>query len=590
VRFDYRQHFPFRVRIRNKIVAPLVVIFVVVAVAGVTVVGDIFSARLRGLARAELRRGGRVVEEIIALRMRMTADLCRMAAEGIPPGAASPAMEARLSSDLAGYVPALVLTASGLPAGFAAVGTGPDEVRYGYRFDPDTGDLGLTAWAVCPRDRRWTLGLTERVEVPLLSSIRDQTGFEVILSRPGHRWRAETPGSVLLSETVLQREPALRPGQDTAEGSFEKDGRPWSWYAFSLPAGDRVAARCTLIRPDDDMASWRRAFLRDIALFFFVIAAGVIILYGFIVQQLTVPLRELMAAAGRVGRGDFSTEVRITSRDEIGALGEAFGRMTASLWEKRRELEEATQKIIHQEKLASLGQMVAGIVHEIRNPLNSLSLMINLDERASTEDEREICRRTMRADVTRIGRSVEQLLGLSRRPDMAPQAVDLNGCIRELAGRMSSLFESHGIEVVTTLDERIPLVMTGEGRLDQVLYNLMVNSLQAMRKGGILNVVTAPTFRGEIPRGLPGVRLTLNDTGVGISPENLDRIFDPFFTTKPPGEGTGLGLSIVKSVVEEIGGVIRVVSVVGWGTRIEIVIPGIPDSETDGKAAPAGGE
>ncbi len=224
-------------------------------------------------------------------------------------------------------------------------------------------------------------------------------------------------------------------------------------------------------------------------------------------------------------------------------------------------------QLIQSEKMAAIGQLAAGIAHEIRNPLgiitNALYDLSELlpDPRPEVREDLHIAR----MEMARVQEIISNLLEFSRDSQTEVQAVDLNGLIGRTLKLMNKYLQNSGVRAVTSFGAIEPCDANENG-MRQVLLNLITNSVQAMPDGGELRIETSPA-------GAERVRLLVGDSGVGIPPERLGKIFDPFFTTKEPGEGTGLGLSVVHSVIKNARGRIEVSSSPGRGTTFVIELP-----------------
>ncbi len=570
--FDYREHFPFRIKIRNKIIIPFVLLALAATVLGVQEVTGVFRSKVDQLVVDNLGRSSDMVTAMIEERLRELDQLSRMLAaldlpvDGgeLPPPARDllQGTAFRLDIGKVGEDPR-----AGAPP---AEGAGPDRSRW-----TEAGPDGLWLCACAPlrTDTRRSVCLREKVSGSFLVQIKVQSGLDLVLFG-----RDQVPlvvGEAFPDGDLLRLDDFPLAGV-TSAGQATIRSRHYTYYRFPLktPGGSPVA-QAILIRPGDDLVAWEAVFRRDIlvtTLWFTLIA---IVGFFFIVRQITTPIHQLMEAVDRVGRGDLTTPVTVTSRDEIGRLAQAFQSMTGSLRKNRQELQEATHKIIHQEKLASLGQTVASIMHEVKNPLNSLNILLQLADEEVGPQERMASLGRMKEEIRRISLTVDQFLNLSRSPRFAVEPVSVNERVRLLLGYLESLLTAHGIQIRSELDDGLPDLLLDEGRLDQIIYNLAFNALQAMKNGGVLTVATAivPGGRGGDRAAGGYVRITVADTGAGITPEQLGKVFDPFFTTKPSGEGTGLGLTIVKSVVEEYGGRISLTSRPGEGTTAEVLFP-----------------
>ncbi|MDJ0720605.1 MAG: ATP-binding protein [Desulfobacterales bacterium] len=240
-----------------------------------------------------------------------------------------------------------------------------------------------------------------------------------------------------------------------------------------------------------------------------------------------------------------------------------------------REKEIMNQQIIESGHLVSLGELAAGIAHEINNPV---AIMVEeagwiedlLEEETFHESENltefkraltQIRKQGIRArDIT------HKLLSFARRSDSIIDRVDVNDLIREVVSLSAQQARYNNVEFESRLDEDLPAIQVSQTELQQVLFNLINNAIDAMdKRGGVIHV--ASWSNGD------QVLFHVKDNGPGIPEANLHRIFEPFFTTKPVGKGTGLGLSICYGIIKKMGGEIKVESRVGEGTVFEINIP-----------------
>ncbi len=265
-----------------------------------------------------------------------------------------------------------------------------------------------------------------------------------------------------------------------------------------------------------------------------------------------------------------------------GEVGRRTQELTAANDELRRtlhELRETQGQLVQSKKLASLGELVAGVAHELNNPIGFL--YANLDHidrylarlRAGEGDPAQVHAllgemiESCREGARRTKAIVQDLRTFSRLDEHERKPTDLNAAI-ETTLRLLAHRVGRGIEIVKDLGE-LPFVPCYPGPINQVLMNLLANACDAVGERGRIAITTRRI--GE--NGEARVRITIEDSGIGIPPENLERIFDPFFTTKDVGKGTGLGLSITHSIVERHGGTIRVESTPGEGTRFTVELP-----------------
>jgi signal transduction histidine kinase len=246
----------------------------------------------------------------------------------------------------------------------------------------------------------------------------------------------------------------------------------------------------------------------------------------------------------------------------------------ARLYQELQERIEAQQlaenRLVQSARLAAVGEMAAGVAHELNNPLTTVTGFAEL----ILEELPEIF--PQRPDVELILKEskrargvVRRLLDFSRQSESVRERADLNEVVVDVMALVRHLARTGGVETQLELAEELPLVYIDRNHMKQVLLNLVHNALQAMPTGGDLRVVTASQEKA----GEPWVTMAVHDTGEGIPPENLGKIFEPFFTTKPTGSGTGLGLSISYGIVSDHGGYIEVESEPGAGSWFRIWLP-----------------
>ena len=285
------------------------------------------------------------------------------------------------------------------------------------------------------------------------------------------------------------------------------------------------------------------------------------------------PLNVLREHTRQIAGGDYARRTGIASRDEIGDLAREFDAMAAAI-------EEREHRLIRSERLATVGRMAAHITHEIRNPLASLGLNVELlgDEVGADNQEAHKLVTSIGKEVDRLSEITETYLRFVRLPKPKLEHEDLGALatsVLEFAGGELALA---GIKWSIDIEPNLPEVVADESQLRQALLNLVRNAKEAMSGGGRIRLEVGKAAEGQ-------VRLVLADTGPGISPENLANIFEPFFSTK--AKGTGLGLALVQQIVSEHGGRIEVDCPPGGGTKFTILLPvaKVPATEVS-----AGGE
>ena len=286
-------------------------------------------------------------------------------------------------------------------------------------------------------------------------------------------------------------------------------------------------------------------------------------------RRLTTPVRALVEASRRVSQGDLAAQVPVTSNDEIGELGSSFNSMAASLQARDEKLKEfARRKIMESERLAVVGQLAADVAHELNNPLQGIVTYSHLLlEKMAPDDSMRRSVEKIADQATRCATIIRGLLDFSRPSKPHKKLAELSTTVDECLSLVEDRVIFHNIEVVRDYQEDLPAVVMDPAQMQQVFMNLIINAAEAMDGAGRLTVAT----RFDAQRGV--VQARFQDTGHGISEENMGRVFDPFFTTKEVGHGTGLGLSISFGIVKEHGGTITVDSEEGAGTTFTIELP-----------------
>ena len=238
--------------------------------------------------------------------------------------------------------------------------------------------------------------------------------------------------------------------------------------------------------------------------------------------------------------------------DELRAKSEEVHTMSRQLWQSA--------------KLATMGELVASIAHELNNPLATISLRVEsvlMDMEPTSPMRREVA--IVEQEVDRMATLVAGLLEFSRRNDRRISTVDMCEEVRNTLELVHYHFRNRSIDVVQEFASDIPPIHSDRQQLRQLLLNLFTNASDAMRSGGTLTVRVRVVEHH--------IAIEVADTGVGVSPENLQRILEPFFTTKPKGKGTGLGLPICRRIAQEHGGKLWVTSGAKGGTTVHIVLP-----------------
>ena len=300
-----------------------------------------------------------------------------------------------------------------------------------------------------------------------------------------------------------------------------------------------------------------------------VVATVLVMMFVVLVVLIDRPLGELRQTIARASQGDRTVRVGFDGRaDEIGQLGSDFNRMVNHLQENCERCERLHRAEMREaEHLATLGEVAAGLAHEIKNPLAGISGAIEIltDEISPENPNREVLQQ-VRSECSRIQKLVNDLLIYAKPKEPSLTWADLNDTV-ESAGQFGrQMLSTKSLQLDTSFDPTLPPVRHDPQLIREVVVNLLLNSVQACHPGGRIQLQTC--YSGQ--NG--SVEIVVRDNGRGISPELLTRIFQPFFTTKGP-DGTGLGLSLTRRIVEQHGGGISVSSIPGKATEFTVHLP-----------------
>ena len=324
-----------------------------------------------------------------------------------------------------------------------------------------------------------------------------------------------------------------------------------------------VGVREAVFKSLVDAFNWTAALVALVCM----LVAGVIAFP--LASLITHPIVELAEANRRLAQGDMSVRVEPYGRGEISSLGRSFNNMAETLRATENEL-------LHKENLASMGQLAAGVAHELNNPLSTILLYSDVMYKETAEgDQRREDLKMIMDEAQRCKIIVADLLNFARQQEILAQDTDLQALVNEVLIKVNHRHRFDKIQIVQEFGPDLPHIQADPAQLQQVFINLLNNAADAMESGGTITISAAP-LDGKT------VEIRVADTGSGIPPENLDKLFTPFFTTKPAGKGTGLGLSIVYGIIKMHYGQIHAQSEVGQGTTIVITLPvRLPEGRLD---------
>jgi len=395
-------------------------------------------------------------------------------------------------------------------------------------------------------------------------------------------------GGVRVSTNVVKKDGSRAIGTIVSKEVYNrviKQGKNWfgrafvvnDWYLSSyIPIYDIEKNIIGMLYVGILEARYKDMTRETILIFLGITIFGMIIALTISSYSSNIIVREiqkLKTATEAISSGDLEYKLPSTSPPGFDILDDAFNNMITALKDRDKRLQKAYQEITKCERLAALGQMAAGVAHEINNPLGGILLYANLaiedlsENHPSMENLKKIVHQT-----NRCKRIVENLLDFARAPSGEMVPLDINEVIVQSLNLVKEHSAFINIEVETQFEKMIPRIKGDRSGLEQVFLNLFINGANAMNGKGTLTVKTRLTSANTI-------KIYISDTGMGIDQSYLPHIFEPFFTTKEPGKGTGLGLFISYGIIKKHNGFIDVDSKLGEGTTFIITLPTLVGSE-----------
>ncbi|HET8656584.1 MAG TPA: ATP-binding protein [Longimicrobiaceae bacterium] len=417
--------------------------------------------------------------------------------------------------------------------------------------------------AVADSVRVGLVGVGRRLDAETIGALKNATSRDVAL----------ISGDSVVSTTLPDSLARVLPHLDlaakvTRNGTIWRpqiDGLPYLYSVSALPTTEKPTA-IFLFRSVAEELKIARGIRRSVV----AIGVGALVislLLALLVARIVArPAQALAAAATDLARGHFGAPLPHASDDEIGQLTRAFGEMRSAIAEREARLRSAQAELIHREKLAAMGRLVAQLSHEINNPIYNIQNCLEvLERRGSPDDPNREFLDLAREELDRMAVLTRQLLDQSRPLADAARPVNLNHLIQRVVTLAQSELDARGIESSLRLASELPPVVVHPDAIRQVLVNLVDNAIDAMPGGGILRVHTRADD--------DAVEIAVEDTGAGIAPEHLPHIFEAFYTTKPGVRGIGLGLFVSEGIVRGHRGRLVVESRPGEGSRFVIQLP-----------------
>ncbi len=333
---------------------------------------------------------------------------------------------------------------------------------------------------------------------------------------------------------------------------------------------------------------------RPVFLLVYLLSTGLVItLAGYVLlrRRLVVPIQQLRRGTARIAAGEFEHRVELDASAELVALTASLNHLGASLQDYRqrtgeqvdrleeanRALAQAQEDLIRTARLASVGQLAAGIAHEVGNPLAAVVGYVDLlraEWRAEGSQDApmvaDLLQRTSR-ELDRIHHILRDLIDYARPSQDGSGQASVEGTLQETLSTLGYQPGFRDLEIDIEIEPGLPRVAIQPGRLHQVLVNLLLNAADAMQGQGSLDLAAR--------RDASQVAITVRDRGPGLSPEVERQLFEPFFTTKPPGSGVGLGLATSQSIVQSVGGQLREANHPEGGALFTVLLPMVVQPE-----------
>jgi len=390
-----------------------------------------------------------------------------------------------------------------------------------------------------------------------------------------------------------ERAIGTRVSKEVREHVLEK-GRKWTdrafvvsdWYITAYePIKDILGDRVGMLYVGVLEARYADVRRNALTLLIVITVGGMVsaVALGYVLaNKIMQPVHQLIGASAQVSQGNLSPEMGPISKGEIGVLQKTFKEMLGSLRERdERGRAESESILLRSEKQASIGKLAAGVAHEINNPLTGvLTYTHMLLRRKDIGEDIRSDLQTIAQSTERVRKIVKGLLDFSRQIKLDREPTDVNRLVHSAISLLENQALIKGVELKFEPGQGLPMVTLDRSQLQSVLFNIIINALDATKPGDSITVTSSMAVSTE-EVDQKAVEISVTDTGCGITPEDLNRLFDPFFTTKEMGQGTGLGLSVSYGIVERHDGTIRVQSTVGLGSTFTIRLPVEEQNEED---------
>lgn len=350
-------------------------------------------------------------------------------------------------------------------------------------------------------------------------------------------------------------------------GSLYKDDGRMFFYRKVQPYPDKSTQWLIVIEVATDFVLAPIKNMRDSIWLLLVLLLGVSLLVAvWAAFQLAMPVQALASIITRYADGEHAIRYDANAKDEIGFAGRAFNYLVTCLEKAEDERDKAERAVCQSERLASIGQLAAGIGHEINNPLMNITSIAALveDEIRDQNPQAASDMKLLQTEVKRCANIVQGILNFAKENEPQFKEFDMSDLVTETLSLLHHRIETAQINLVTQIHS--PLKLSGDqNMLQQVLVNILLNAIQASPEKS--NIFVSASLNNEF------IVIEVLDNGEGIDNTNITKVFDPFFTTKQEGDGTGLGLSVSYGIVKRHGGTINIEKVLPSGVKVSIVLP-----------------
>lgn len=391
----------------------------------------------------------------------------------------------------------------------------------------------------------------------ILRQMKDVVHAEIVLSDEQGHVLNDTLGQSVEADTVRKFIENSLPTERPNEQAVDFLGQRYNSVIQPLIIPDRGAAFLSLWMPTDEADHLQgKIFLATGWLTFFGITAMALLGY-LVARTITMPVEELAAVTSRIAAGDFNQRAVVRHHDEIGALAQSFNQMLS-------QVQSYEQRLVESEKIFTAGQMAAGLAHEIRNPLTSIKMFVQLlHGRLRDQPDNQAMAASLLQEICRVERIIEQIVERARPGEPVKIEGNINDQLKEVLVLAEPTLQAAGIRVETQLADTLPASCYDPEKMKQVFWNLLLNSKEAMPKGGCLTISSTPVNNT--------IDIAFADNGSGLAAATADLCFKAFYTTKP--EGLGLGLSTSRTIMEQHGGTLELTNRDQGGVMAIIHLP-----------------